>query len=277
MPDPWTAERVSDPEDDMHPWGLNGSAAGLPPVGIPPKAQHHSQLAPHSPKVPNGRTYSPASKKPVSLEVWASVMDLSKGRDKVLKTVQYTLRTYLYILGLIAGVRPLSKFFTANQKRMKLATAGLSLTRKCLLLLNPLRPMVALVSPEPTSARAFLGHLIDLVGALSDDVFCLSKLGLVSKRKGAVADRWANRVWFYSTVTGLCSLWAKQGTRRTESEKRADDLQRQKYLCDLVFVSYDIFNVSWMKEPVQCCVGLIAAIISTSQLYNKQYVALVKR
>jgi hypothetical protein len=32
-----------------------------------------------------------------------------------------------------------------------------------------------------------------------------------------------------------------------------------------------------MKEPVQCCVGLTAALISTSQLYHKDYVALSKR
>jgi hypothetical protein len=172
---------------------------------------------------------------PVSLEVWAAVLDKSKGRDKILKTIQYTLRTYLYVLGLIAGVRPLTKFFAANQKRAKVATAGLSLTRKCLLLFNPLRPIGALLSPEPTSARAFLGHLVDLVGAVADDVFCLSKLGLVSKRKGIIADNWANRVWFYSTITGLYGLWLKQGTRRSENEKKADDLQRKKYLCDLVF------------------------------------------
>jgi hypothetical protein len=101
------------------------------------------------------------------------------------------MRTYLYVLSLIKAVRPLTVWFRANEKRTKLATAGLSLTRKCLLLLNPLRPVGALLSPEPTSAREFLNHLIDLIGALADDIFCLSKLGLVSRKKGVVADRWA--------------------------------------------------------------------------------------
>lgn len=101
------------------------------------------------------------------------------------------MRSYLYVLGLIAAVRPLTKWFTANKKRTQIAVSGLSLTRKCLLLLNPLRPAAALLSPEPTSAREFLGHLIDLVGALADDVFCLSKLGIMSKKKGVIADRWA--------------------------------------------------------------------------------------
>jgi hypothetical protein len=36
-----------------------------------------------------------------------------------------------------------------------------------------------------------LRHLIDLASALSDDVFCLSRLGLVSRRTGKWADKWA--------------------------------------------------------------------------------------
>lgn len=107
------------------------------------------------------------------------------------KTVQYTFRTYLYVLSLIAGVRPLSRWFVSSESRTKQAVAGLSLTRKCLLLLNPLRPIGALISPEPTSARDFLGHIVDLASAIADDVFCLSKLGLLSRRKGVIADNWA--------------------------------------------------------------------------------------
>lgn len=116
--------------------------------------------------------------------------------------MQYTLRNYIYILSLIAAVRPLTKWFRANDKRTKLAVAGLSLTRKCLLLLNPLRPIGALLSPEPTSAREFLEHLIDLIGALADDIFCLSKLGLVSRKKGKEADKWAKWVLPSEVETG---------------------------------------------------------------------------
>lgn len=88
MPDPWGAERVSDAEDDLHPWGSNGTAAGLPPVGLPPPKAHPRQASgSRSPKAPNGRPLSPMSKKllaPVSLEVWAALLDKSRGRDKIL-------------------------------------------------------------------------------------------------------------------------------------------------------------------------------------------------
>ena len=139
----------------------------------------------------------------------AKVMESSKGRDKVLvsphaftytrlvdsqKCLQYSLKTYLYLLSLVTRVRPLSLYFQSNAKRLRIAVAGLSLTRKCLLLLNPLHPLAALMSPTPTSAREMLEHLIDLVGAISDDVFCLSKLGILDRRKGRIADRWSKCV-----------------------------------------------------------------------------------
>lgn len=47
----------------------------------------------------------------------------------VQKCVQYTLRTYLYLLSIIAAVRPLSRGLRSNEKRMRLATSSLSLTR----------------------------------------------------------------------------------------------------------------------------------------------------
>jgi hypothetical protein len=66
--------------------------------------------------------------------------------------------------------------------------------RKCLLLLNPLHPLTHLLSPTPASAPTIIRHLIDLSSALSDDVFTLSRLGIVSRRKGRLADRWAKSV-----------------------------------------------------------------------------------
>jgi hypothetical protein len=66
--------------------------------------------------------------------------------------------------------------------------------RKCLLLLNPLHPIADLLSPKPATASEILLHLIDLASAISDDLFCLSKLGLVSRRLGKKADLWSKWV-----------------------------------------------------------------------------------
>ncbi|KAL7424344.1 hypothetical protein Q5752_000026 [Cryptotrichosporon argae] len=243
------------------------------------------------------------------VEALARVVDTSKGRDKVLKCAQYSLRSYLYLLVLLARARPLPRWFRDNEKRMRIAVAGLSLTRKCLLLLNPLHPLSALLSPAPTSARALVGHLLDLAGAVADDVYCLSKLGLASRRAGRVADRWANRLWLLTTLVGLYKLhldvfprlhddaaalavaaaererdraptWAVGAARADALAARAREARREmrdaewthrKLLCDLVFVSYDVLALSWAKEPVQCAAGLLAALISTSKVYDQHW------
>lgn len=45
------------------------------------------------------------------------------------KIAQYSLRTYLYLLNLVAGVQPLSPWFTSNSKRVRLTVSSLSLSR----------------------------------------------------------------------------------------------------------------------------------------------------
>ena len=37
--------------------------------------------------------------------------------------------------------------------------------------------------------------------------------------------------------------------------------------------AYDIWDVSWFDEPVKCVAGLIAAFISTSKIYDTEYIA----
>ncbi|WVR05471.1 hypothetical protein IAU60_002487 [Kwoniella sp. DSM 27419] len=220
---------------------------------------------------------------PPTAKVLANLMDTSKGRDKVLKCLQYSLKTYLYLLSLVARLRPLSPWFTSNSKRVKLAISGLSLTRKCLLLLGPLHPLTELMSPEPMSPRTLVSHLIDLFSALSDDVFCLSKLGLVGRRTGALADKWANRFWLLTTVMGLYKLHLKTIPKIVHSHNGVADRGKlseakwtnRKLLADLAFVSYDVFELDWpvLEEPMKCLTGLVAGLISVSKLYGKEWEA----
>ncbi|KAK8869501.1 hypothetical protein IAR55_000066 [Kwoniella newhampshirensis] len=230
-------------------------------------------------------------KEVLGVEVWAKVMDTSRGRDKVLKCAQYSLRTYLYLLTLVSRLRPLSPWFRSNHKRVKMAISGLSLTRKCLLLLNPLHPLTDLLSPHPMSARTLLSHLIDLISAISDDAYCLSRLGLVGRKTGGIADRWSNRFWLLTTIMGLYKLHLKTIPRLRSSatftppsaaEKRRSDLSEaewtnRKLLADLLFVSYDVFELNWpvLEEPMKCLTGLTAGLISTVKLYNAQWDASV--
>jgi hypothetical protein len=45
--------------------------------------------------------------------------------------------------------------------------------------------------------------LLDLVSAIADDLYTLSLLGLLGKRSGARAEKFANWCWLISTVVGL--------------------------------------------------------------------------
>ncbi|WWC89693.1 uncharacterized protein L201_004618 [Kwoniella dendrophila CBS 6074] len=221
---------------------------------------------------------------PMSIDVLAKVMDTSKGRDKVLKCLQYSLRTYLYLLTLITRIRPLSKWFKSNSKRVKIAVSGLSLTRKCLLLLNPLHPLSDLLSNEPMSAKTLVGHLIDLFSCISDDIYCLAKLGLVNKRTGDWGDKWSNRLWLLTTLMGLYKLHFKTIPKIANSacsvEKRRNELSdakwtNRKYIADLFFVSYDVFEPDYPNfgEPMKCFTGLLAGLISAFKLYDAQWEA----
>lgn len=38
-------------------------------------------------------------------------------------------------------------------------------------------------------------------------------------------------------------------------------------------IAYEVFDLAWFKEPVQCAAGLVAAGISTSKLYDQHWSA----
>ena len=77
-----------------------------------------------------------------------------------------------------------------------------------MLLLNPLHPVADLLSPVPATASEIILHLIDLASAISDDLFCLSKLGLVSRRLGKKADLWSKCVFIPAYHVAAAIQWA---------------------------------------------------------------------
>lgn len=94
--------------------------------------------------------------------------------------------------------------------------------RKTLLLFNWLGPLTAITShqtlslststkPPSKSAQPFLHMvlhapppvLLDLLNCMSDDMYTLSLLGLLSKRTGERAARFSDWCWFLATIVGL--------------------------------------------------------------------------
>jgi hypothetical protein len=84
----------------------------------------------------------------------------------------------------------------------------------------------------------------------------------------------SSRIWFLNTVTGLYGQYLRSARVRDAAEENEDDWKTRKLICDLVFVctymlsyrsfshaAYDIFNLTWFREPVLCAAGLSAAFI----------------
>ncbi|KAF8743865.1 hypothetical protein AX14_000261 [Amanita brunnescens Koide BX004] len=155
--------------------------------------------------------------------------------------------------------------------------------------------------------------LLEFIHGLADDAATYSKLGLFSKRFGQRAERFSDWCWLLATLVGLVEngverqmivrlqtdvqnrlykesmtgATAKSNPRATKADERElKRLQRQDYwlritraklLMDLIFVSYDLFNIKWAREPVKASTGLIAAILSSAKLYDRHKTSLLKK
>ncbi|KAJ3890594.1 hypothetical protein GG344DRAFT_49164 [Lentinula edodes] len=271
-------------------------------------------------------------------EVWREIVLTSNGRDKAFKIIQYSIKVYLLFHTSVTGSRLLRKSSKQHWeqelvKRLTSAASGLSFSRKCLLLFNWLTPLTTIFAQQsvPFSSdsvastkspvpRPFLHTvlnapppvLLELVNALSDDLYTLSLLGILGKRSGDRAARLSDWCWFFATLVGLVENSVERqmnGNLQQEAQSRlykeslsgatakskptstkVDDkelfrLQKQDYwlqltrtklVMDLIFVSYDIFRFKRARDSVKAISGLIAAILSTAKLYDRHKGALTK-
>ncbi|KAG9317190.1 hypothetical protein JVU11DRAFT_1383 [Chiua virens] len=196
-----------------------------------------------------------------------------------------------------------------------------------LILFNWLTPLTDVPrKPLPSFTGDILSHpflqallsapppvLLDLVTGLSDDLYTLSRLGLVGPKTGARAARFVDWCWLFGTLVGLVENGVEmsivEGLQR-EVESRAykesmdgatsksrpksakvDErelarlrrksywlqLSRVKLIMDFIFVSYDIFKLKRGKDIVQSFTGLAAAILSSAKLYDKFKSVLVNK
>ncbi|KAF9008890.1 hypothetical protein BDQ17DRAFT_1275160 [Cyathus striatus] len=154
--------------------------------------------------------------------------------------------------------------------------------------------------------------LLELVNAMADDVATYARLGLIGKKLGERAGRFSDWCWFLSTLVGLVengverqmitSLQAEvEGRLYTESmsgatskstskstrhdEKELARLQRQDYwllisraklIMDLIFVSYELFNIQRARDLIKAFTGLTSAVLSSAKLYDRQKNTLLK-
>ncbi|KIJ70291.1 hypothetical protein HYDPIDRAFT_78960 [Hydnomerulius pinastri MD-312] len=277
-----------------------------------------------------------AEKKVGSHEVWRDMMVTSNGRDKAFKLMQYSIRVYLLFHTRLFFRNGKAAWQQALVRRLESARSGFSFTRKMLILFNWLTPLSTIMSqktvPYSSSASSWTPHgpilshpflqallaapppvLLELVNGLSDDIYTLSRLGLVGPKTGARAARFADWCWLFGTLVGLVENGVEMSIvdglqREVESraykeslagatsksqpkiakldEKELGRLQRNSYwlqvsraklIMDLIFVSYDIFRLKRWKDTIQSITGLAAAVFGSAKLYDKYRSVLVNK
>ncbi|KAK7695674.1 hypothetical protein QCA50_000310 [Cerrena zonata] len=276
--------------------------------------------------------------------VWQDLLTTANGRDKAFKLMQYSLRMYLLFHSSAAslGNKARPGWEAALFKRFESTISGFSLTRKCLILFNWLAPLNHILADNsadpsdpltpltPTSSkpnsnkkpiRKHLLHtflhtsppvLLELVNGVSDDIATFSKLGLIGRKTGDRAGKFADWCWFVGTLVNLVENSVERGvildlqhqvesrlysesmtgatTKSNPSANRVDHkelerLQRQDYwiqvtrmklLMDLIFVSYNVFRLKRAKSSIQTFTGLASAALSTAKLYDRHKTSIVK-
>jgi len=155
--------------------------------------------------------------------------------------------------------------------------------------------------------------LLELVNAIADDLYTCSRIGLVGLRTGDKAAKFADWCWLFSTIVNLVENAMERGvmrdlqhqvegrlysesmtsgatTKSNPSANKIDETElerlrkqdywlvvtRNKLLLDLIFVSFDCFNMKRGKATVQTLTGLAAACLSTRKLFAKESSALAK-
>ncbi|KAK0206248.1 hypothetical protein DFS33DRAFT_1381369 [Desarmillaria ectypa] len=277
-----------------------------------------------------------AEKRILREEVWREMILTSNGRDKAFKLIQYSIRMYLYFhksfTGRLLRNKTRSPWEQGLVKRLESTVSGFSFSRKLLLLFNWLSPLTAIMAqnsaPVPFSASSSkakpsrpLLHailhapppvLLELVNAFADDIYALSLIGLLGKRTGERAGKFADWCWLLSTLVGLVEngverqmigglqsevesrlykesmsgATAKSKPKMSKiDEKELERLQKQDYwlqitraklAMDLIFVSYDLFHFKRGREPVKTFTGFMAAILSSAKLLDRHKNSLAK-
>ncbi|KAI9024417.1 hypothetical protein CLU79DRAFT_747040 [Phycomyces nitens] len=195
-----------------------------------------------------------------------TVLLLFDGRDKALKTIQYTFKVLIY-------------YNILHSKVWSTMTSRLSLTRRILRLgtaLGPIRVLMATLVP-PTQNLLLLNTITN---NLADDVVCFYKLSLINPGLGKQAQKTAHYCWFISIIADLKSafsaLWQLQllsydHERLNQSQR--DDLWMArisiiKLMADGVFCACDIWKPSF-SGPAQAWSGLISSVLAGYKLWHK--------
>lgn len=168
------------------------------------------------------------------LTIWNSVQTDVDGRDKLMKIIQYVIKLSLY------------HRVSSSKKWAALATQ-LSITRQFLCLGNALSDISVLqTAVKKRDAFKIALLLIGICNAISDDVYCLYRIGILSKKWGVYSEIISAHCWFISILNqvqiyyySVCELEAKNAHIQ---DLRLAKVSLSKAIADLVFCGKCLFS-----------------------------------
>ncbi|KAL7335311.1 hypothetical protein PS15p_200803 [Mucor circinelloides] len=199
---------------------------------------------------------------------WANVIQrLLKeldGRDKIMKIIQYFIKILLH-------------YKLVKAKHFSTITSHFSMTRKLLRLGTAIGPIREL-SPLKNSIPSTLITLNALVNNVSDDVFCLYKLGVFGSKLGAISERISAYCWFAGILIDLREGAANMSKLQAKATKDNDAELKQKIhvaeisiiklLMDAVFCACDIWPPR-QAAAIQAWSGFLSGALAGCKLCIK--------
>ncbi|KAJ3250933.1 hypothetical protein HK103_003049 [Boothiomyces macroporosus] len=255
-----------------------------PTSNLPVPARKPSIVIPES--IPAKRTTPPKTSLLnnfiVQILIFRKILLLNDGRDKIMKVAQYSSKILLWLVLVEKGV---------NQTRAKQLASHFSLVRKVIRLAHCLEPFndgLEIVKEKQFDTLqqklAPLNVVIGICNDISDDIICLSKLGILDKSWAKTMTPYSDRLWYsgifidvHSNICDTNELIKKlANSKDPESRQKLQQkifMQRvslAKLLADFVFCTIDVFEMGdKVSEGYQHISGFIAAVLGTYKLYVK--------
>ncbi|KAF9184761.1 Peroxisomal membrane protein PMP27 [Haplosporangium sp. Z 767] len=310
LPDTPPSSHVPSPSSPSYP-----TLAGLLPAELQP-------IAPFSiPRSKSTRAPYHCTKKSFP-QIVREISDLVDGRDKTIKVIQYFAKVFLWLFLSDA------KQYAVLASRIKALAKQFSTTRKVLRLGHFVEPMVTTLTiasalrtklrgrglrqtlnkaPSQTwrnTIRDRLGRLNNVLGFIqdiSDDICCLSTIGVLDRSFSDKAEPWSCRLWMAGVTIDLHeNLQTIRDVRKQikslehtmmqrDSDQEKDDEERKalsaqytklttklhwlqvttvKLTGDFLFCGYDYLHCSF-SDGFQAVTGLISGIAGAYKFVGK--------
>ncbi|AOW04637.1 hypothetical protein B0I72DRAFT_140420 [Yarrowia lipolytica] len=227
------------------------------------------------------RSIADAARPPLHASPWRVFLTLfaeKGGLDKTIKLIQYTGRLLLWAAK--------QGWFTRHKQMMllwKLAemesrlngmVSNFSQFRKIIKLGEWLGPVEDLVTTKnPLTSLAFQSELMEVINTIGDDIYCLSKIGVVKgKRLGRNGELMANWGWygaiFINIKVGIetYQLAAKSGDEAAIWDAK---LTLFKLANDFIFCTIDCLEPEGLSNIYQTVTGLASGSVGFYKLWRK--------